>query len=95
MICDINDKHSCILLDLVNSYGELDEILKSRIFTDESGHHHTCTECSYSSTNRRNVVNHIESKHVTTCGVECSVCKKTCPTREALRKHIARNHKIS
>ena len=53
-----------------------------------------CCDCSYTSANSRNMVNHIESKHVTTAGAQCQVCKKICPTREALRKHVSRSHRV-
>jgi len=65
----------------------LDEIINCKISLSSSGSTYQCQDCSYSSSNKRLVVNHIESKHITTNGVECQFCKKNCPTREALRKH--------
>jgi len=72
---------------------DLDDVIKSKLTTDDRGFHFCC-DCSYSSSNRRNVINHIESKHVTTGGAICQICKKLCPTREALRKHFSRSHKV-
>ena len=75
-----------------DGFAGLDDIIKSKIIMDGSGSFQCC-ECNYASTNSRNVINHIESKHVTTTGVQCDVCQKICPTREALRKHISRLHR--
>ena len=70
----------------------LDEVIKSKMILDDTGSY-SCSECSYSSSNNRNVANHIEARHVTTAGAECPLCGKLCPTREALRKHVSRSHK--
>ena len=68
-------------------------MINSKISLDNCGSTYHCQDCSYSSHNKRLVVNHVEAKHITTCGVQCQFCKKNCPTREALRKHISRSHK--
>jgi len=51
-----------------------------------------CLECPYTSKNRHNVFDHIESKHVQHEGYLCQLCNKTCPTVSAFRKHKSRNH---
>ena len=75
-----------------NEFNELDDIIKSKILTEDG--EYKCSECNYTSRNHRNVCNHIESKHLTTGGAQCQVCHKVCPTREALRKHFTRTHKL-
>jgi len=74
-------------------FEELDYLIKAKMTEDTDGLGFKCSECSYSSLSKRNMHNHIESRHVSSCGVECSICRKVCPTREALRKHTSRAHK--
>jgi len=51
-----------------------------------------CHDCTFTSKNRHNVFDHIESKHVEHEGYMCQICNKTCPTLGAFRKHTSRNH---
>jgi len=51
-----------------------------------------CLECSFTSKNRHNVFDHVESRHVKHEGYMCQICTKTCPTLGAFRKHMSRNH---
>jgi len=51
-----------------------------------------CLECTFTSKNRHNVFDHVESKHVTHEGYMCQLCSKTCPTVGAFRKHMSRHH---
>ena len=51
-----------------------------------------CIECSYTSKNNSNVYEHIEARHVGSSGYFCSICDKTCPTRNAFRIHNIRYH---
>jgi len=76
-----------------NSFEELDDLIKSKMMVDNTGMGFQCSDCNYATQSKRNMGNHIEARHVTTCGVECLACRKVCPTREALRKHMSRVHK--
>ena len=51
-----------------------------------------CTDCSYTARDRHAISLHIEAKHVTNYCLNCPICGRICPTREAMRKHISRNH---
>ena len=51
-----------------------------------------CHDCTFTSKNRHNVFDHVESKHVEHEGYLCQICNKTCPTLGAFRKHTSRNH---
>jgi len=75
-------------------YQDLDEAINSKLMQCQSDQLvlFRCLDCSYQSAQRRNVFNHIESKHVEHGGAVCYVCNKLCPTREALRKHFSRTH---
>ena len=75
-----------------NSFEELDDLIKSKIIGN-TGIGFQCADCNYATQSKRNMFNHIESRHVTSAGVECWACAKVCPTREALRKHMSRDHK--
>ena len=52
----------------------------------------TCKVCGKSSMYKRNILNHVEAKHVTTAGVACDVCCKQFKTRDSLRKHMKDAH---
>ena len=51
-----------------------------------------CTDCDYTARDRHAMSLHVEAKHVTGYSLNCPVCGRVCPTREALRKHLSRNH---
>jgi len=51
-----------------------------------------CTDCDYQTKGRRGLYEHIESKHVGSQGYSCQFCQKFCPSRNALRSHMARHH---
>ena len=63
---------------------------KIQYFEDGS---YKCTDCDYASLSRGNVAKHIEARHVGLRGIVCPICYKPTTTREALKKHISRNHK--
>ena len=50
-----------------------------------------CTECNYSNKLRFTVKEHCEI-HIPGLAHQCPHCPKTCPTRNALRVHVIRNH---
>ncbi len=66
-----------------------DRILEFMVQTDRGWE---CRTCQYSTTNRKGLMNHIESKHVNIGGVSCPHCPKVCPTRHALQMHVRRQH---
>ncbi|XP_023339260.1 protein tramtrack, beta isoform isoform X37 [Eurytemora carolleeae] len=51
-----------------------------------------CSGCNKISTNKFNIINHIEAKHIQTPGVTCDLCYKLFKTRESLRKHRSLEH---
>jgi len=52
-----------------------------------------CTDCGYQS-KKGNVKEHIEARHVSHPGYQCTHCSTVCPTRSALRGHNRRTHQI-
>lgn len=52
-----------------------------------------CVECNFFSLHNSTMKCHIESKHLQTSGYTCQICKKFCPTRNALKSHKSRIHK--
>ena len=51
-----------------------------------------CAECGYQS-NRTNVRDHIEAKHVGSEGYACSLCPMILKNKIGLRNHLSRCHK--
>ena len=51
-----------------------------------------CKQCGHLSSQKPNIVNHIESKHLQTPGVVCELCQKHLRTRQAYRMHYHRDH---
>jgi len=49
-----------------------------------------CIDCEYSSKQKHNVRNHIESQHVESQGYFCPECNKFCRTKNALSLHKSR-----
>ena len=52
-----------------------------------------CTDCDFKSQISTNVINHIESKHVTSMGYTCPLCSKFCSSKNAWHLHKSRYHK--
>ena len=52
-----------------------------------------CTDCDFKSQISTNVMNHIESKHVTSLGYTCPICSKFCSSKNAWHLHKSRYHK--
>ena len=67
------------------------EFVNSKMWKGDDGKW-ACSECDYSSKKNSNVYEHIEAKHIQGPGYFCQECEKTCPTRKALRHHLARYH---
>ena len=51
-----------------------------------------CSECDYHSRVRGDMVNHVESRHVSS-SVSCELCGVVTKTRKALKMHKFRNHR--
>jgi len=54
-----------------------------------------CHRCDYSTKARQGMVNHIESRHISSKGVGCQYCHRICPTRHALQMHVSRQHPLT
>ena len=54
-----------------------------------------CAECEYESSNRDDMKNHIEAKHVLSAGLACDLCGMWTKTRKAMKMHKFRQHKSS
>ena len=73
----------------------IDDLVASmmhKIVTDE-GTSWSCRHCDYQSKKSTNVREHVESKHVQSSGVMCSICFKVCPNKKSLRNHCYSSHK--
>ena len=51
-----------------------------------------CTKCDYVQVLKKNVYQHVDSKHMD-FQYPCQECDKMLPTRHALREHFRRLHK--
>lgn len=71
-----------------------DDIILSKMvkLKEVGGSVWNCTDCSYSSKNKSNVYEHIESRHVVSYGYNCQLCQRSCPSRNAFRIHNIRYH---
>ena len=77
----------------VVSFEDLDKTIERMLFRNADGQFQ-CTECGHVSNQRPNMVNHVESKHVSYPGVECEICGKHIRTRQAYRMHLSRDHQV-
>ena len=60
--------------------------------TEEGGSLWRCQVCDYVTKQKGALFEHVESKHTLSGGYNCHVCGKFCPTRNALRSHVSRQH---
>ena len=60
--------------------------------TEEGGSLWRCQVCDYVTKQKGALFEHVESKHTLSDGYNCHVCGKFCPTRNALRSHVSRQH---
>ena len=51
-----------------------------------------CLACPYSTKHKAVLYQHVESKHTVSQGYSCPYCCKFCPSRNALRCHVSRQH---
>jgi len=79
-------------MPLVAADGNKGEI-ESKMKEDVTGAHWRCLDCDFASPYRHVLFNHVESKHIQTVGYNCQYCAKFCPSRNALRSHVSRQHK--
>ena len=70
---------------------DLKEIIKEKTTRSEDGLY-VCVDCGYTTKYGTTLQNHIEAKHVSTSGIYCQLCPKFCPTRNALKSHVAKYH---
>ena len=73
-------------------FSALNDAIKAKIYKTEGGLYN-CYECGYSSKYKTTCQDHVESRHISTAGFICPYCQKFCPTRNALKSHISKNHK--
>lgn len=50
----------------------------------------TCLACSYSTSHKTNMYQHVEAKHVQTEGYNCPYCSRFCPNFKSLKNHKTR-----
>ena len=81
--------------DIAEQFQDLDEsvaiLIQSKILRIDNTW--ACADCSYTTINRTHLSEHIESKHVSS-GHTCKYCQKFVPSRNALRTHMNKYHKI-
>jgi len=51
-----------------------------------------CLDCQYTTKFKPVLFQHVESKHTLSSGYNCQFCGKFCPSRNALRCHVSRQH---
>eukprot|EP00096_Caligus_rogercresseyi_P011099 TRINITY_DN4274_c0_g1_i1.p1 TRINITY_DN4274_c0_g1~~TRINITY_DN4274_c0_g1_i1.p1 ORF type:complete len:209 (-),score=57.30 TRINITY_DN4274_c0_g1_i1:2050-2676(-) len=54
-----------------------------------------CLKCSHACNRKRDMMNHIEAKHMDLDKFPCDICKKGYNTRSLLKRHMAAMHKES
>jgi hypothetical protein len=70
-------------------------IIESRMRKQAVGCGYVCLLCGFSSTGRKNVFCHVESKHFQSSAVpyECSFCPKVMYSKNSHDTHVSRYHK--
>jgi len=71
--------------------GEIDAKMQKEM--TETGILWRCLDCQYTTKFKPVLFQHVESKHTLSSGYNCQFCGKFCPSRNALRSHISRQHK--
>ena len=59
----------------------------------KDGSNWKCLICNHSSNRKSSVYYHVEAKHTASSGFSCHLCTKFCPTTNALRTHLSRQHR--
>jgi hypothetical protein len=85
-----------ILKFLSAPFSELDEVVDSKLFTscDDVGHRiWNCTDCPYRQKLRKDVVKHIERRHLS-IRLPCHLCEAVANSRVQLKIHLKARHDI-
>ena len=75
---------------IINLSAEV-EAYVSQEFSEKGSSVWRCVDCGYKSDRRNNLLKHIDSIHLSE-GYNCPICTKFCPSKNALQKHVKRNH---
>jgi len=70
---------------------ELDDLILSKMIRTADGTW-CCLSCDYERSNRGDVSNHVEAKHIEFGSVACELCDFITKTRKALKMHVFRMH---
>jgi hypothetical protein len=81
-----------MVLSIILFIVELVEAIKSKVVR-LGGRLYGCSDCDYTTSYSSTIGNHIEAKHLSTQGFICTFCQKFCPTRNALKSHVTKQHK--
>ena len=73
-------------------FAALDSMIEFKMGRDENGSWF-CLECHYESSNKGDVKNHIEAKHIEAIATSCELCGIVTKTRKAMKMHKLRQHK--
>ena len=71
---------------------ELDQTIISMILGEPGKYY--CKGCGKINNNRRHMINHIETNHIEGVSHPCRLCEKMLKSRESLRIHVFRIHKV-
>ena len=91
LITHVGRKHRANKYCWIKLVLDLKEIIKEKTTRSEDGLY-VCMDCGYTTKYGTTLQNHIEAKHVSTTGIYCQLCPKFCPTRNALKSHVAKYH---
>ena len=86
----IRCSHIALMKSVHPNYDYVDEVMSKML---KDGSHWRCLVCNHSSNRKSSVYYHVEAKHTASSGFSCHVCRKFCPTTNALRTHLSRQHR--
>ena len=72
--------------------GDFESLIQSKMTKVDGSW--SCTDCGHLTATKSHLYEHVESKHVSS-GYYCQYCQKFCPSRNALRSHVWRNHPLT
>ena len=76
------------------TYEKLDETISSMMENLGEPGKYSCKACGKNINHKGKMINHIEGNHIEGVSHPCSFCKNTLRSRESLRHHVFRYHKI-
>ena len=85
------NKQACCNTSLRITEDQVDQLIQSKILKADRSW--VCADCNHTTSNRTHLYEHIESKHVSS-GYNCQYCQKFAPSRNALRSHVNKYHKV-